>query len=407
MWFHLLGLAHIVIPLALASIARPAPGTLQSRAGDKPGLPHDQRTTPHCSFWLDYNGSQTCAAICDVYGCSVDAFLRWNPSVGSGCTNLLAGKSYCVEAMEEPTVTSKVPSDPSNVGNPHPESPAVPIVETTTTTEPPNGIKTPSPLQPGVVGNCDKFAWVNGGDTCKSIAVKYNIPLREFLLWNSQEGEACSGLWAGTYACVSVIGYTPTPVVNAPVVGAPGNGIQTPTPTQPGMVSNCNRFRYVKPDENCIDIASNAGISFDDLARWNPSIGAACEGLWAKAYVCVGVLPAFRLKTRYHADCTGEVKNDIAVADGICINTACSVASLEIAAEGYCPEGQVQISYWEQADCSGKWFGYGYANKGQCRTAWSEGWKFKSLHFRCARKEEDCVSQQTCQFEPEPANSLC
>lgn len=253
-----------------------------------------------------------------------------------------------------------------------------------------------------MVGNCNKFYWVNKGDKCDDVVAKNGIPLRDFLTWNPKVGSQCSGLWADTYACVSIIGYKPPPTSTKP-----NNGVETPMPTQPGMVQNCNKFQYVNTGDSCTTIASKAGISVADVARWNPQAGSQCTGLWANAYACVGIIPAFRLKTRYHTDCTGNVNNDISVTDGMCINTGCSVGSLEIAAEGYCPDGQVQISYWEQPNCVGKWFGYGYAKRGECRGVWTDGWKFKSLHLRCAKKEDDCVSKKTCNYDPEPAQALC
>lgn len=251
-----------------------------------------------------------------------------------------------------------------------------------------------------MVDNCDKFYLVEQGDTCENIASKNNIPLQEFLRWNPQAGQKCSGLWASAYACVSVVGFKPTPT-------APDSGVQTPSPAQPGMVDHCSKFYFVNPGDSCITIAAKAGISVEDFSRWNANVGSQCTGLWASTYACVGVVSAFRLKTRYHADCTGNVNNDVSVSDSVCVNTGCSVASLEIAADGYCPNGQVQISYWEQPGCVGKWFGYGYADKGQCRRVWTEGWKFKSLHLRCARAEDDCVSNRTCTIDPEPAGNLC
>ena len=118
----------------------------------------------------------------------------------------------------------------------------------------------------------------------------------------------------------------------------------------------------------------------------------------------------FRLKTRYHTDCTGDVYNDVIIAsgtDGICVNTDCQAGSLEISPEGLCPGGEVQISYWEQPGCQGKWFGYGYNSRGTCHHLWTDGYKIKALHFRCAKREDDCVSKGSCTYDPEPQNNVC
>lgn len=181
---------------------------------------------------------------------------------------------------------------------------------------------------------------MNQGENCDTIASKNGVPLNDFLTWNPKAGQKCTGLWADTYACVSVIGYKP-PATST----MPSNGVQTPVPTQPGMVSNCNKFVFVKTDDSCASIASKAAISTSDFLKWNPQVGGQCKGLWANAYACVGVLSAFRLKTRYHADCTGDVHNDVSVSGaGICINTDCKVASLEVATEGYCQMARSKLA---------------------------------------------------------------
>ncbi len=86
-------------------------------------------------------------------------------------------------------------------------------------------------------------------------------------------------MWADHYACVGMI--TPT---------RPGNGIATPTPTQPDMVDNCNKFHYIYKGNTCDQIISYSHISQEDSAKWNPKIGGECKGIWADAYACVGAM---------------------------------------------------------------------------------------------------------------------
>lgn len=119
---------------------------------------------------------------------------------------------------------------------------------------------------------------------------------------------------------------------------------------------------------------------------------------------------AFTAKSYYHNDCTGATHNDISVksgSNGFCVNTDCQVASLNIAAAGDCPNGHVQISYWEQSNCQGQWYGYGYANRGTCRGLWSDGWNFKSIWMKCTDPAKDCVNQGTCKADPEPKSPKC
>lgn len=118
---------------------------------------------------------------------------------------------------------------------------------------------------------------------------------------------------------------------------------------------------------------------------------------------------AFHVKTRYNADCTGGVHNDLSIAPGggQCINTDCAVGSMDTTGAGTCPDGQLRISYWEGSGCSGRWFGYGYANKNQCRPLWSNGWSFKSLYLSCGKQSDDCVSKGTCTPDQVPSKSVC
>ena len=267
------------------------------------------------------------------------------------------------------------------------------------------GITTPTPIQPDMVSNCNKFYFVKKNDRCGDIASQHHISLEDLTAWNPKVGNTCIGLWADTYACVSVIGYTPKPTKPATA----GNGIQTPSPTQPGLTDSCNKFQFIKAGDTCIDVASKNDIALDDFLRWNPQAGSNCAGLWANAYACVGLV-SFSLKSYYHVGCTGDVHNIVNLehgSDGTCIDTGCDVGAVEVAANGLCPGGQVQISYWENAGCWGKWFGYGYMSRGQCHRMWSDGYKFKALHLRCAREQDDCVSKGTCSYESEPANKSC
>ena len=50
-----------------------------------------------------------------------------------------------------------------------------------------------------------------------------------------------------------------------------GNGIATPSPTQPGMVKNCDHFHLVQSGQSCASIGVNA----------------QCSGMWANTHVCV------------------------------------------------------------------------------------------------------------------------
>ncbi|OTA84782.1 carbohydrate-binding module family 50 protein [Hypoxylon sp. CO27-5] len=230
----------------------------------------DPNTVSDCSWWIVAASTDTCEAIADANGISVSDFeLVYNPSVGTVCA-LNVGQSYCVER---------------NFG--------IPPVTTTTTTSAPtstttgNGITTPTPSQPGMVSNCNKFDFVNPDDSCSAIAARNGITVVQLSEWNSA-GEDCTSLWGKVYVCVGVIGASTTSTITTTSTTT-GNGITTPTPTQPGMVSNCNKFDFVNKGDSCSAIASRNGITIANLIEWN-NAGTDCTSLWGEVYVCVGVV---------------------------------------------------------------------------------------------------------------------
>jgi LysM repeat protein len=140
-----------------------------------------------------------------------------------------------------------------------------------------------------MVTNCNGFYFVVPGDTCAGIAQVKGVTTAQLIAWNPAVGAQCTAMWANAYLCVSVIGGTTTTRTTTTTTST-GNGIATPTPTQPGMVSNCKKFAFVNPGDTCEVIARANGVSTADFISWNTGVGgAACTGMWANVYVCVGV----------------------------------------------------------------------------------------------------------------------
>ncbi|XWW99235.1 hypothetical protein V2A60_007244 [Cordyceps javanica] len=98
-----------------------------------------------------------------------------------------------------------------------------------------------------------------------------------------------------------------------------------------------------------------------------------------------------------HSDYGGDVQDEVAL----------SVVSPEAASSGDCPRGKDYIIHWEKPGRSGEWFGYGYTSRDACCSLWTNGWKFGSLHLRCADPWLDCVSLGTCVVDDEPEWSIC
>ncbi|KAJ5165060.1 uncharacterized protein N7500_006890 [Penicillium coprophilum] len=317
------------------------------RRDETPSMSYDPETTSYCTWWWDNDGSIACENIPSAWGISLADFRRWNPSITETCGNLLADRSYCVEAYGEPAPTTSAPTTTTTAGAPGPTQPGQidscnrwDLVEsgntcdtftnkypgltrqllvewnseigaqcqylwvdyyictgikgwtpsgTTSGTTPTatNGIPTPTPIQPGMIETCNKFHLVSSGDDCGTIASKYGISRADFLAWNSGVGAGCGSLWLDYYVCVSIVGSKPS-TTTSPT--SPTNGVTTPTPIRPGMVANCDKFHMVVDGDECRALANSNGITLDQLVTWNPEVKADCSGLWLGYYICVKVI---------------------------------------------------------------------------------------------------------------------
>ncbi|KAL8282909.1 hypothetical protein RB600_006079 [Gaeumannomyces tritici] len=247
-----------------------------------PGAPSD------CSLWWNTDDGMPCDLALTIAGATEADLTRLNPWVKS-CGDWEPTRSYCVKgSISSPGTGSGTDPQPTPGPAPQPEpvpSPTRPSTPTASPTKPSNGIETPQPIQPGMVDNCNKFQLVKKGQNCNEIARQAGITLAQFVLWNPEVGgTACSGLWADVNVCVGVVGTTPTTPTG------PSNGIETPKPTQDGMVDNCNKFHLAVEGDNCWSVANKYGISEAQLHQWNKGIGGvACATMWTGYHQCIGV----------------------------------------------------------------------------------------------------------------------
>ena len=232
----------------------------------------------NCNKFYLVKSGDGCEAIAAANGISFDQFYTWNPAVGQ-CANLWPTYYVCVGIIGF-TPTPKPSTTPA---------------PTTTKATPTNGITTPTPIQSGMVSNCDSFYKVVTNDGCEAIASKYGITPAQFYAWNPFIGSNCANLWPDNYVCVSIIGVNPSfttsvkPTSTKPTTTKPTNGVATPTPIQDGMTKNCKKFYLVKSGDGCWAIANANSISLDNFYAWNPSVKTDCSGLWPTYYVCIGV----------------------------------------------------------------------------------------------------------------------
>ncbi|KAL4998532.1 hypothetical protein BDV10DRAFT_201217 [Aspergillus recurvatus] len=240
--------------------------TATSTNGVTTPTPTQPGMVSNCDAFHLVEAGDSCATIASSNGITQAQFLEWNEGVGAGCSSLWLGYYVCVSTLDvDPTSTI-----------------------TTATSTSTNGVTTPTPIRPGMVGNCDAFHMVVDGDGCTAIAQQYGISMSQLVNYNPEVKADCSGLWLGYYVCVSIIGVEPTTTITTTSTAT--NGISTPTPTRPGMVSNCDAFYNVQSGDECAVIARNHGISVNQLYTWNTQIGTDCSGLWAGYYVCVSVI---------------------------------------------------------------------------------------------------------------------
>lgn len=118
----------------------------------------------------------------------------------------------------------------------------------------------PAPTAAGQVDGCTLWTPIDNGTTCAAVLVNYDLTIDQFYQMNPTVKSDCSGLFLGTYYCVSTdpngqppddsSGGNSTSTTATSATPTP-SGIATPTPTQTGMVSDCNNFYDVEAGDGC------------------------------------------------------------------------------------------------------------------------------------------------------------
>lgn len=115
-------------------------------------------TVSNCDQFYKVQSGDGCSAIANQYSIALDDFYAWNPAVKTDCSGLQADVYVCIGIATTATPVSTT------------------VSSTTTTT----GIVTPTPVQTGMVSNCNEFYDVGPGDGCWAIANEYGISLDNF-----------------------------------------------------------------------------------------------------------------------------------------------------------------------------------------------------------------------------------
>ncbi|PCH00308.1 Peptidoglycan-binding Lysin subgroup [Penicillium occitanis (nom. inval.)] len=149
----------------------------------------------------------------------------------------------------------------------------------------------PSPTQPGLISTCNAYYRVQRGDYCATVVDKfYALTLNEFYAWNPAVKPDCSELLDGYYVCVGISDSSPSPAVHPTAAsGLQARAEAIPSPIQSGIANNCDKYYKVVPDDTCVGVAYQHGITLSQFYSWNPAVGYNCQVLLAGYYVCVGV----------------------------------------------------------------------------------------------------------------------
>ncbi|KAH8163292.1 hypothetical protein CIB48_g4954 [Xylaria polymorpha] len=174
-----------IITSSVTTTTTTTKATTTSGNGVSTPTPVQTGITTNCNLFYLVQSGDVCDTIVAQYGIALSNFYAWNPAVGSSCTTLIPGDYVCVGVIgSTATTTTTTPTITAPSGN---------------------GIATPTPIQTGMVSDCNQFYLVKTGDTCDTIAAAKGITVANFYAWNPAAGlNTCKTLQAQTYACVGV-----------------------------------------------------------------------------------------------------------------------------------------------------------------------------------------------------------
>lgn len=118
------------------------------------------------------------------------------------------------------------------------------------------------PVPTGTISDCTYFIDAVAGDTCASIASDWGITGAQFLAYNPSVQSDCSGLIVGDSYCVEENygnGPAPSSTTTTSATSATATTTAAPSPTQSGLVSNCNAFYKVVSGDGCQAIVDSYG----------------------------------------------------------------------------------------------------------------------------------------------------
>ncbi|KAL6801463.1 carbohydrate-binding module family 50 protein [Trichoderma sp. SZMC 28013] len=171
-------------------------------------------TRADCIAWRKAQDGEDCTVFEKPFGLSQNEFIALNnkmdPVINKECTNLIAGKVYCVEVPSSSSfsipTSAKTTLDTAKTTLATATAMTTMTTMTTTTTTTKTGtssVVTPTPYQSGMVNNCYKFFFVEDKDTtCYSIAQEKSVSINDILKWNPGMKGDCNNLWLHNNICI-------------------------------------------------------------------------------------------------------------------------------------------------------------------------------------------------------------
>ncbi|TQV97383.1 LysM domain-containing protein [Cordyceps javanica] len=207
-------------------------------------------TTKQCGRYYEVKTGDYCQLIALNNTITVTLFGSINPSINSGCTNLIPGFFYCV-------------------------FPALGWNDTKITTS--SYVTPPAPTPSGSTSNCYEWHVVVSGDDCSKIGTEYGLTLDQLRQWNPQLKADCSNLLLDDAYCV----YGDSAATTLLSYATP------PAPTPSGITDKCYQWHVVVSGDYCAKIESQFNITMAEFQSWNPQMNNDCTNLLLGEAYCV------------------------------------------------------------------------------------------------------------------------
>ncbi|KAK6526559.1 hypothetical protein TWF694_005141 [Orbilia ellipsospora] len=145
--------------------------------------------------------------------------------------------------------------------------------------------------EPDIDANCLAFIVGITGDDCWSLADAAGDTVDQIQLWNPALARDCSDVKPGWYYCAWSLDTATTTTSSPPSTTTSVHTAPTPTNAFPGVVSNCNDWYYIYPEDYqsnyCFYLVTLAtsrpvapmdkSLNSSDIILWNPGVGSDCS----------------------------------------------------------------------------------------------------------------------------------